>query len=294
MSRVAPISDSDERGTPARTPSGEPWVRWMKIGADTGWYARGTRELKFREPSFWEHVFLLCAEDGARMDTVHSVGPALLAIGPLGLTATSGWAQALLHTAFTAHPERYMRVMLRTIHITGTHVFLTGASEASFCFTEDPVRAPDELRDLLTLGSGPETWKSHGKERSHLWVESCSRLLRDARFDKHQVLMLADMLPRLLSSRAKELLCWPDSGVTSGWGWSVEQRMLWSITLALALYDDELTNSLVSAMVQEKPIDAHVSLRNIMNIASRVDDAFAQRVVSTVKRASELFKVSYG
>lgn len=296
MIRVAPIVP-DERDTPGRTQAGEPWVRWMKIGSNAGWYARGTRETKFREPTFWETVFLLCAEDGARMDTAHSVGPAMLAIGPLGLTVMSGWAQALLKAAFIAHPERYMRVMRQTVHITGAHVFSSerAASGASFGYGDEEILAEPELRDLLTLGSGPETtWKSHGKERSHLWVESCSRLLRDARFDRVQVAMLADMLPRLLSERAKELLCWPGAGVTSGWGWSVEQRMLWSITLALALYDDDQTNALVAAIVQEAPVDADASLRQIMAIASQFEDTFAQKVVATVKRAGELFKVSYG
>lgn len=298
MTRSFPLADSDlpehAWGSPDRTPEGEAWVRWIRVGDQSGWVARGTRPPKFRSPGFWEQVFLLaCPTGNERMDATHALGESPLSIGPLGFTVTSGYAQGLLHACFMHHPDVYMRAMLPLINVTAVHVFESELAPGGFAFVQhgDELISAADLCEAIRPAETSLGGRAFAKERSRLWVSKCSRLLRDARFDQRQVEHLSWMLPDLLTERSRRILLWPAHGVSDAFGWTAEQRALWATALVLALRREKEANEMVEALVLDDPIDARKSLQSIRTTATGFEDDFARDVVHTVTRASEIFKV---
>jgi hypothetical protein len=210
------------------------WVRWATVGQHAGWYAIGTRKPQ-GERSFWEKTFALATSVGnGHLDAVHAIGPGILSVGGMGVTMASGMAQRLLRYALKREPIRWMECMAPLLADAGTLRVLG--------FTAD-----DPLADL-------ELVIRASKPQAKLWVECCSRLLRDARFESVQEEFLAgeshSVLGRLSMMlgfsevhgyyRASEPVRWQI------WDWSQEQMAVWALAIVMALSDARLTEELVA------------------------------------------------
>lgn len=217
--RVAGLADDPfdlPDGAPGKTDDGDVWLRWANVGSYAGWYAIGTRRPKADKNSdFWTKVYGLAAAVGnGTFDSVHAIGPGILSLGGLGVTATSGFAQDLLRECLKDHPVRWMECM--------APVLTEPLALQAMGFRGHPM---ERLEEAIRFS----------KATARLWVESCSHMLRDDRFDDTQVRFLARVGPDALGEPLKERLRF--AKVRDTWAWSQEQQAVWAAALVLALAD---------------------------------------------------------
>lgn len=306
-SLIAADLPAEVRNMPARTDDGAPWIRWVRLGEHSGWMTPGTRTLQIGENAhFWVRVYALCAEVGnGKLDAVHAIGPGILSVGGMGVTAASELAQALLHRCFLLHPERYMQVMFPALHVAGAFTaswagapFGASFEGVSAMGTEmgwTPCRKAKEaqIRDVINCGSDSIKWTSIQKNRAALWVQCVSALLRDAWFDEAQVNFAGATLPQLLKPETRKLIRWPENGRVYDWDWSIEQRMLWAFAMVIALGDEDgELERLLGESVKRDPDDAETSLRMCCfnGSAGNYSENFKARVLHTAKRVLEMFR----
>lgn len=270
---------------PGRTEDGDVWLRWANVGSYAGWYAIGTRRPKADKNSdFWTKVYALAAAAGnGTVDGAHAIGPAVLSLGGLGVTAASGVAQDLLRECLKDHPLRWMECMAPVL----TEQKALGA----LGFTRD-----DPMLGIEQAFRGT-------KERAFAWVSCCSHLLRDERFDDTQVRFLARVGPDVLGDALKKRLRFANVRDTS-W-WSQEQQALWAVALVLALADTEMTSLVMMDAFQEEGwFLAHprasgaaeaalLSLRDALPVLAprAVPEHFVSRLARTLGRLPDYFGV---
>jgi hypothetical protein len=235
---------------PARTPDGRAWVRWAKYGSYSGWYAVGARKPKLSgQPKFWEAVFsVACACAGGNVDQAHCCGRGILALGGLGVTMRSGYAQLLLHCCLLKNPVRYVEIMAPVIGATSSYTKASEKSPSGVAFHDSmggPWWTETDLRNLVTLGSDGTKWTKPQKERAKTWVSCCSRLLRDEAMDSAQQAFAEEVMPALLTEDTKTAINWPRQGPQDFWQFTKEQQLLWGLACVLALEDEKETESLM-------------------------------------------------
>jgi len=235
---------------PARTKDGRPWTRWAKYGSYAGWHAVGARKPKLSgQPKFWEAVFsVACAVAGGNLDQVHCCGRGILALGGLGVTARSGYAQLLLHCCLINNPVRYVEVMAPVLRQTGAYTKANEKSPSGVAFYDwlrDVVLSEKDLRMLVCAGSDGVKWRPDQKDLAQLWVSCCSELLRDEAMDTAQQSFAEEVMPALLTEDTKVALKWPQQGPRDFWQYTPEQQLLWGLACILALADEEETERLM-------------------------------------------------
>lgn len=299
--RVAPRPDFEAlevpvaEDAPTRTADGRPWVRWAKYGSYSGWYAVGSRAADSPDQrTFWKTTFAVaCACAGGTLDQVHCCGRGILALGGLGVTLRSGYAQLLLHTCLLASPERFVEVMAPAFY--GASVFtrqddLSPSGVAIATLTGKPLVTDAELREVVMLGAtGTEKWTEAQKRRARLWVSCCSELLRDDRMDRAQLSFAEEVMPALLTEATKVAMKWPRHGARDFWQYTIEQQMLWALALVLALEDEIATEALLCMargdMETERAYDATTMLAQIQYGIVRYagfDDVFRARCINAM------------
>jgi hypothetical protein len=240
---------SAPKDAPQRTSDGKPWVRWTKRGDYSGWYAEGSRKPALEgKRQFWDAVFAVaCACAGGNVDQAHACGRGILSLGGLGVTARSGFAQALLHHCLVTNPTRYVEVMAPVLHATGVFTKITDRSPSGVAFVDPSGRmllTEKEIRKVVTLGSDSK-WTGPQKDRAQTWVSCCSELLRDERMDRAQLAFAEEVLPVLLTERTKESINWGRHGARDYFSYTREQQALWALALVMALDDEKATESLL-------------------------------------------------
>jgi len=235
---------------PARTKDGRPWTRWAKYGSYAGWHAVGARKPKLSgQPKFWEAVFsVACAVAGGNLDQVHCCGRGVLALGGLGVTMRSGYAQLLLHCCLINNPVRYVEVMAPVLKEVGCYTKENDKSPSGvviYGYNDLPYVTEIELRRLILSGSDGVKWTNPQKSRAQLWVSCCSELLRDERMDAAQQSFAEEVMPALLTEDTKVAVKWPRQGPRDFWQYTKEQQLLWGLACVLALADEEETETLM-------------------------------------------------
>lgn len=287
---------------PARTKDGRPWTRWAKYGSYAGWHAVGARKPKLSgQPKFWEAVFsVACAVAGGNLDQVHCCGRGILALGGLGVTMRSGYAQLLLHCCLINNPVRYVEVMAPVLKEVG-------------CYTKENEKSPSgvaiyghigsvyltekELRLLVLFGSDGVKWTHPQKSRAQLWVSCCSELLRDERMDAAQQSFAEEVMPALLTEETKVAVKWPRQGPRDFWQYTKEQQLLWGLACVLALADEEETESLMVGARElsdaREDFSAEGMLRQlgVQLYTGRYEEAFRDRFHSSLALLSKLMNV---
>lgn len=290
---------------PARTEDGRPWVRWAKYGSYSGWYAVGARKPKLvGKPTFWEAVYsVACACAGGNVDQAHCCGRGVLALGGLGVTMRSGYAQLLLHSCLLSNPARYVEIMSPVIRETGMYTKVTEKSPSGIALCTHGKYAMNEgqMRALVMMGSDGATWTTAQKKRAKVWVSCCSELLRDEAMDKAQQAFAEEVMPALLTDVTKAAIKWPPNGLAGLLGvgqYTHEQQMLWALALVLALGDEEQTERLVSAARDGAHGDEDFSAAAVLRaIAVEVnepgyDDMFRERCWMAAKSLASLLGVT--
>jgi len=243
-------------GAPTRTEDGKAWVRWVRYGSYSGYYAVGSRKPRFAgRPTFWEAVYSVACEcAGGTVDQAHCCGRGVLALGGLGVTLRSGYAQLLLHCCLLANPARFVEVMSPVIRACGAYTKVTDKSPSGVALCGSMGKyALDEgqLRAIVTAGSDSEQWTTRQKDRARVWVSCCSQLLRDEAMDKAQLSFIEKVTPSLLTAATKTALRWPRA-----LDWTIyvpSQQMLWALALVLALEDENQTERLMLAATALPP-----------------------------------------
>ena len=220
---------------PGRTDSGDVWLRWANVGSYAGWYAIGTRRPGANKNSdFWTKVYALATAVGnGTVDGVHAIGPGVLSLGGLGVTAASGFAQALLGECLEDHPARWLKCMGPALIESSSYPLPDPEAPGGWSFGVVPA----------------EMIIRNGKERSRLWVLCCSHMLRDELFDASQIRFLTRVGPEMLSPQLRERLRF--GKVRDTWAWSQEQQALWATALVLALADTEMASLVLMDAYQE-------------------------------------------
>jgi hypothetical protein len=240
-------------GAPTRTEDGKAWVRWVRYGSYSGYYAAGSRKPRFAgRPTFWEAVYSVACEcAGGTVDQAHCCGRGVLALGGLGVTMRSGYAQLLLHCCLLANPARYVEVMAPAIQLNGayTKVTETSPSGVALCQRGKYAMSEDQLRSLILGGSDSVKWTSRQKDRARVWVSCCSQLLRDEAMDKAQLSFIEEVTPALITEATKVAIKWPRNGPRDWWQYTHSQQMLWALALVLALDDEQQTERLMVGAV---------------------------------------------
>lgn len=285
--RIAPLLDDPFElpgDAPGRTSDGDVWVRWANVGAYAGWYAVGTRQPKGGR-SFWSKVYALATSVGnGTVDAVHAIGPGVLSLGGLSVTMSSGMAQELLHACLERHPLRWMECMAPVLTEAHALRILGFAREDPMADLEEAVRA--------------------SKERSRLWVQCCSHMLRDARFDEVQEGFLAQhgsqVVGRALADRIGL------GRVKDTWSWSQEQQAVWALAVVMALSDATTTEEVIGGALlgddwnlrySEANGSADVTLRALHEgthvLTHRgVSEHFVSRLMRTIERLPEQFSLA--
>lgn len=275
---------------PGRTEHGDVWLRWANVGSYAGWYAIGTRRPTANKNSdFWTKVYALSAAVGnGTVDGVHAIGPGILSLGGLGVTAASGMAQALLGECLLDHPARWLQHMGPAI-----------VESAAY-----PLPDPDAPGGW-SFGLVPaEMIIRNGKERSRLWVLCCSHMLRDSSFDDSQIRFLTRIGPDVLGPRLRGDLRF--GKVRDTWAWSQEQQALWAVALVLALADTEMATLVMMDAYQDVGWHlahprangpAHAALLSLRDaipvLAPRgVPEHFVSRLARTLEHLPGYFDVS--
>lgn len=220
----------------ARTENGAPWVRWAGKGG--GWVAPGSRDpnqLGKNVPFWTACVGLAAIARECTLDHCQSGGDGLLALGALGVTARSGYAQRLLWHCLHVDPERFAEIMTRPMS-SSAPVYL---SSQGFRFAADGEgwREKDIVdgHRLASLIGCQESTTTSSKKRARLWVERCSMLFRDQRMDEAQA-MLAEEVLAAESLDVLALVDWPGpDGAKVWWQWTKEQQALWALAMVVPL-----------------------------------------------------------
>ena len=292
---------------PTRTSDGKPWVRWMNTGSYSGWYAVGSRKPNLGDkdsPStrrFWDAVFTVaCACAGGNTDQAHACGRSILSLGGLGVTARSGFAQALLHCCLVTDPTRYVEIMAPVIHATGVFTKATSKSPSGAAFVDSSrhmLLTDAELQRAIMLGSDSSKWTGPQKERAKLWVSCCSELLRDERMDKAQLAFTEEILPALLTDLTKEALKWGRHGPRDFWQYTREQQAIWGLALVLALEDERATEKLMVAARDVVHVDRAYSAEEMLKVVPTVvvrgdfEPAFQERCEKALAALTALMGV---
>jgi hypothetical protein len=286
---------------PARTEDGRAWVRWAKTGAFSGWYAVGARKPKLvGRPTFWGAVHAVaCACAGGNVDQAHCCGRGVLALGGLGVTMRSGYAQLLLHCCLLANPARYVEVMAPVIRETGIYTKKTEKSPSGVALCTHGKYAMNEsqMRSLVMMDSDSITWTTSQKKRAKVWVACCSELLRDEAMDVAQHAFAEQVMPAILTDTTKEAIKWP-KGPRDAWQYTHEQQMLWALSLVMALEDEHDTATLVCAARDgeplEDPLAAAAVLRNMQREVQdpHYGDMFRNRFVTAMALLAPLMQVT--
>lgn len=243
---------------------GEPWVSWVRHGDTWGWCAPGelTRLEDRQAPHRMLNVFL--AYEKTAFDRVHCCGDGILAIGPLGATFASGKAQSALAQCCSYNRTLFNRIMRAARDATGV-------SMGHDLWDEDAGRPLTKHRDInraLRLGADSVKWKSKGrgqiqKDRAHLWVSSCAKLLREPAFSVPLVCAWLDTLGAAALRRF-----WP--GAKSMWYYSQERQARWATLLTLCYRYPQLQH-----YPELLPGD---DFRKLADLDSSLGDAFAEDV----------------
>lgn len=233
-----------------RRDDGRPWVSWVTSeakadgGTDAGWFASGTRApASIQATGFWAAIVrtgAVCA--GANLDQAHIVGRGNLALGALGVTMRGclgvpnemfGFAPMLLQQCLIRNPMRFVEVMAPVIHHSGMYPKATreGVSIVHY--------------GLLFLDRDGKGWTKAEKDAAHLWVECCSRLLRDQTMDAAQVEFARRALPLLLEPMTAAVIRWPSSGVDLWWSYTREQQLVWALAFLLMMRNREAGTILI-------------------------------------------------
>ena len=289
---------------PARTKDGRPWVRWARIGSYSGWYAVGARKPKLNArsnvPGFWEATFsVACACAGGNLDQAHCCGRGILALGGLGVTLRSGYAQTLLHCCFLSNPVRYLDVMAPALSESFVYTKPTDWSPSGIALMGHsglPLITEGDIRHIVCADSDGVTWAGFQKARAKLWVSCCSELLRDEAMDRAQQVFAEETMPSLLTEATKVLIRWPRQGARDWWQFTHEQQMLWAIALVMALQDEFQTEQLITnskaAVLAGEDFSAELLLRQMAVEVANHDEAFQERFRMAMGQISELLKVN--
>jgi hypothetical protein len=290
---------------PTRTEDGRPWVRWAKQGDYSGWYAVGSRKpQRVGTPSFWDAVFLVACEcAGGTFDQVHCCGRGVLALGALGVTMRSGYAQLLLHCCLMANPARFVEIMSPVVLACGAYTKATenSPSGVALCALGKYAMNEAQMRALVTAGSDSMAWTRQQQARAKVWVSCCSQLLRDESMDKAQLSFLQEVSAALLTDTTRETLKWPRDGRNDGWWqYTKSQQMLWALALVMSLYDEEQTERLIVDSKQflqqqpDAPLGSEYVLAEIGNQVQDVsyEDTFRSRCELAMRLLSEMMEVT--
>lgn len=274
---------------PGRTDHGDVWLRWANVGSYAGWYAIGTRRpAADKNSDFWTKVYALSAAVGnATVDGVHAIGPGILSLGGLGVTAASGFAQALLGECLEDHPSLWLKCMGPALIESASYPLPDPEAPSGWSF--GPVSAEAIIRN--------------GKERSRLWVLCCSHMLRDDLFDDTQIRFLTRVGPKVMGDELRERLRF--GKVRDTWAWSQEQQALWATALVLALADTEMASLVMMDAFQEVgwhlahphangPAEATLlSLRDAIPVLAprAVPEHFVSRLARTLEHLPRYFEV---
>lgn len=273
---------------PGRTDAGDVWLRWANVGSYAGWYAIGTRRPSAGKNSdFWTKVYALATAAGnGTVDGAHAIGPGILSLGGLGVTAASGFAQALLGECLQDHPSRWLACMAPALIESGAYPLPDPAAPGGWSFA---VSSETAIRCT--------------KDRARTWVLCCSHMLRDDRFDDSQVRFLARIGPEVLGTVLREKLRF--AKVRDTWAWSQEQQALWAAALVLALADTEMATTVLMDAYRDTdwhlahphasgPAEAALcSLRDSIPVLAprAVPEYFVSRLARTLERLPEYFEV---
>ena len=255
---------------PTRTEDGRPWVRWAKQGEYSGWYAVGSRKpQRGGTPTFWEALFLVACEcAGGTFDQVHCCGRSVLALGGLGVTMRSGYAQLLLHCCLLANPARYVEVMAPLLQASGAYTRATTKSPSGVALYQDgeALLTEEKLRHAVMLGSDSLTWTNKQKDQARLWVSCCSELLRDETMDKAQMTFLQEVAPALVTEETLAAIKWPRSGARDWWQYTPQLRAVWALAFVLALEDERQTERLIVDAVEgvKNTPDAPMGMEHVL------------------------------
>lgn len=283
--RIAPLLDDPFElpgDAPGKTSDGDVWLRWANVGTYAGWYAVGTRRPAGGR-SFWSKAYALATSVGnGTVDAVHAIGPGVLSLGGLSVTMASGMAQELLHACLERHPIRWMECMAPLLTEPHALRVLGFAREDPMADLEEAVRP--------------------SKDRAKLWVQCCSHMLRDARFDEVQEGFLAqrghEVVGRSLAGQIGL------ARVRDTWAWSQEQQAIWAVAVVMALSDAEITEEVIGSALfddwsrhyPEASGSADATLRALHEgthvLARRgVPEHFVSRLKRTMERLPEHFSL---
>lgn len=310
--RVAALLDTsvfDLPDKPGKTETGAPWLSWANVGSYAGWYAMGSRPFDSspeytpsKKIPFWQAVYWLACEVGnGNLDAVHCVGPAILSLGGLGVTATSGFAQGLLGECLLTAPDQFLHHMARAMCESDAYVRRDSDAPVGWSFASAPdgrrMAGAGQIGSVVSLGTPISSfWTQSQRARARVWVECCSRLLRDQAFDKAQFRFLDRHVPSLLMDRTRLAIKWPAVGARDAWHWSAEQQAVWAATMVLAIEDEKLTDMLLDSASNWPVGDATATLRAMRENVLNADypDTFQKRVINTQAKLQKIFRIDIG
>jgi len=294
---VLPLDDRDTR----RTPEGKPWVRWEKRKGPVGWagwFTPGTRRLGGASV-FWKITLNAASKSlGTFVDGAHSVGPAILSMGALGITFASGYGQLLLRECLVLEPEVFLNTMAPVL-ATGARIRSTGKSPSgvaliapagSLAITET------EVGEVIRLGAGNPKWTTRAEKHARIWVSAVSALLRDERMDRAQQKFASIVLPTLLSERVVLGIRWPRDGAEGTWQYTRERQALWAFAMVLGIFGRDSASLIFERVFRDATDDSDEELLRaligeIRVSRGRAGDRRARVVLGHVARG---FEVKFG
>jgi len=238
LRRFSPLSYEFRKEHAARTPSGEPWVTWVKTQDSAGWCAWGSR-LPPKGTGFEAVLFEAAhaALGGGNLDQVHVTCPeSVLAIGALGATLTSGQAPALLYECLVEKPAWFLEAMHPVMR---DHPWCLRRRHGLTRLWSEGTEV-DGIVSLARLVRSERAvdWTPASKESASLWVSSVSKLLRHEDMDRAQSRYVAKTLPMFLPDEVAATIGWPLNGVEDAWQYFPEQKAVWVWALVLNLFED--------------------------------------------------------
>jgi hypothetical protein len=211
------------------------------------------------------------------------------------VTASSGYAQALLADCLDAAPSHFLNHMGRVICESGAWVHTDEHGAVAFASADGTLATEHgEIEFLVRRGGSTSGWQwtAFRKSIAKLWVESISRMLRHPKLDEVQVRFCQQHVPRLIVPM-QSLINWPRKGIRDGWMFTKEQQALWCVIMVAAIEDEEQTLALVQDCIETSPADARRSLQNLHEKANDAayTETFVARVRNSVRRVQELFGI---